>query len=476
MAEFWFVSGPESLSREDLLTLIGLQERTIAELKARVAELERRLGRNSGNSSMPPSTDVFTKPAKPVIPKSGRRRGKQPGAPGGGLALVADPDQVVDVYPSACGGCGTSLTASSEADSAGYARRQCRDIPAVSVAVTETRWHTVRCGCGYATAAPVPAQVADGPCYGPGLASLAVYLVVYQHIPVERAAQLIADVTGANVSTGWVASQLPKAAGLVAGSVRLIRALLILGHVLHADESTTNIAGRRRYLHVACTRALTLLGLAPRSRRGADGLGVLPGFRGTMVHDAYVLYDGYPDAAHQLCIAHVIRELTAQEELFAHQVWPGQIRWALSQLNKQAAAARDAGLDHIPPERAEVYLRVFHQGVAVGLSRHPRTSRTAAQSDATNLLERLRDRAHQYLRFTEDLHVDATNNRAERDLRPVKTQIKISGCHQSQTGAAHWLAVRSYISSAIKNGHGAYDALHHAFTGKPWMPAIALEG
>lgn len=182
---------------------------------------------------------------------------------------------------------------------------------------------------------------------------------------------------------------------------------------------------------------------------------MLPGFRGTMVHGAYVLYDGYPDAAHQLCIAHVIRELTAQEKLFSHQVWPGQIRWALSQLNKQATAARDTGLEHIPPQQAALYLRVHHQGVAVGLSRHPRTSRTAAQSEATNLLERLRERAHQYLGFTEDLHVEATNNRAEHDLRPVKARIKISGCHQSQTGAAHWLTVRSYTSSAIKNGIGA---------------------
>ncbi|MBS2966510.1 hypothetical protein KGA66_25950 [Actinocrinis puniceicyclus] len=47
------MSGLESLSREDLLTLIAMQQRTIEELKARVAELERRLGRNSGNSSMP---------------------------------------------------------------------------------------------------------------------------------------------------------------------------------------------------------------------------------------------------------------------------------------------------------------------------------------------------------------------------------------------------------------------------------------
>jgi hypothetical protein len=120
--------------------------------------------------------------------------------------------------------------------------------------LTETRWHTARCGSGHTHAAHVPVDVADAPCYGPGLASLTLYLVVYQHIPVERAAALIADVTGAAVSTGWVASLLPRAADLVGGSVRLIRALLALGHVLHADETTTNLAGKRGYPHVACTR------------------------------------------------------------------------------------------------------------------------------------------------------------------------------------------------------------------------------
>jgi transposase len=212
--------------------------------------------------------------------------------------------------------------------------------------VTETRWHTVGCGCGAVTTPEVPAAVPDAPCYGPGLAALAVYLLIYQHVPVERTAELIRDLTGAAVSTGWVAAQSPKAAGLVAGSLRLIKALLVLGHVLHADETTTNIAGKRRYLHAACTGSLTFLGLAPRSRAGASGLGILPGFRGTMVHDAYFqLYNGYPEARHQLCVAHVVRELTAQDELHPHQRWPRQIRWVLSQLIKQADRARAAGLD-----------------------------------------------------------------------------------------------------------------------------------
>jgi transposase len=425
-------------------------------LAVRVAELEKRVGRNSGNSNMPPSTDVFGRPkddksaggeGRGVAGKP--RRGKRRGAEGRGLALVADPDVVKDVFPQACGGCAMPFAGLSGTHSRGYVRRQCTDIAPTSATVTETRWHTVGCGCGAETSAPVAAGVADAPCYGPGLAALAVYLLVHQHVPVARTAELINDLTGAQVSTGWVAAQLPKAAGLVAGSLRLIKALLVLGHVLHADETTTNIAGKRRYLHAACTESLTFLGLAPRSRAGASGLGILPGFRGTMVHDAYFqLYDGYPEARHQLCVAHVVRELTAQDELHPHQRWPRQIRWVLSQLIKQADQARAAGLGHIAPERIAGLLRSYHRGVADGLARHPRTSRVGKQSDATNL--------------------------SERDQRPVKTQVKISGCHQSEAGAQTWLHVRSYVSSARKHGVTAFEALRLAMQGTPWMPPVAL--
>jgi transposase len=469
------VSGLESLSREDLLTLVAMQQRTIEELKARVAELERRLGRNSGNSSMPPSSDIFTKPARPDAPKPSRKRGGQPGGPGGGLALVEHPDVLEDAFPQACGGCGDLFAVLTEADSTGFTRRQRTDIPPVTARVIETRFHTVACGCGASTGAPVPAGVPDTPSYGPNLQALAVYLVVYQHVPVERAAQLIADLTGAAPSTGWIAAQLARAAHLVAPALRLIRALLTLAHVLHADETTTRIRAGRAWLHTACTDKLTLLALAARSRAGARGLGVLDAFRGTLVHDALNLYDDFPQASHQLCVAHVIRELTAQDEQHPGQRWADQIRWALSRLIEQARHARDAGLDHVPPEQAEVYLRAYRQGIAVGLSLHPRVP-ARKQSDATNLLERLRDRADQYLHFTRDLHVAPTNNQGERDLRPVKTQIKISGCHQSETGAANWLAVRSYLSTAAKHGHGAHATLRAAMTDELWMPPIAIEG
>ncbi|MGW7170245.1 DUF6444 domain-containing protein [Streptomyces sp. NPDC054884] len=113
-------------------------------LTARVAELERRLGRNSGNSSIPPSTDTFGRPVKKAAPSSGRRRGRQPGAPGGGLSMVADPDRTEDHLPAACSGCGSEL---GERDKVGFERRQVRDIPLVTVVVTGRIGAAVPAGC-----------------------------------------------------------------------------------------------------------------------------------------------------------------------------------------------------------------------------------------------------------------------------------------------------------------------------------------
>ncbi|MFG2887014.1 IS66 family transposase [Streptomyces sp. NPDC048297] len=299
-----------------------------------------------------------------------------------------------------------------------------------------------------------------------------VYLLVFQHVPVERTAQLIADVTGAAVSTGWVASLLPEAESLVADSVNLIRALLVMGHILHADETTTRIGATRRWLHVACTEFLTLLHLAPRSRAGADMGGVLPHYRGVLVHDSLSLYAGYAACTHQLCGAHLIRELTAAEEDFPDQKWHQQIRWALAGLNKHATRVRNAEITEIAPDALLLHLEAFHQGIKVGLSKHPRAE-GRKQSTARNLLERLRDQAHDVLRYADDpRHVPFTNNSGERALRPVKTQLKISGCHQSEHGARAWLTVRSYLDSARKHGISAFEAIHRAFTGNLWMPPI----
>lgn len=448
--------------------LVAQQAQVIETLTARVAELERQLGRNSRN----PSTDGPAVPNRAARRRGGRKPGKQPGAEGRSLQVVADPDEIVEHVPTSCAGCGGGLS-DALADGAvaeSVVRRQVHDIPPITARVVEHRLHRLRCRCGHRTRAAAPVGVGAPAVYGPNLRALAAYLVVYQHVPVARAAQLIADVTGARPSTGWITSVLAPTATAVAPTNAAILELLRAADVLHVDETSSNITGIRWWLHVAATPLLTAYHLhRSRGRVAVTEFDVLPAFRGTVVHDSLSLYDAYDQARHALCGAHLIRELTAAVEAHPDKVWPAQAIRALQQLNKAAHQAREQGMRHIPPDIADPCHRSFRHAVIVGLVEHPRRS-GARQSPTRNLLQRLAARAEQVVLFARDLAVPFTNNQAERDLRPTKTQLKISGCHRSADTARDWLAIRGYISTVRKHGHNVLHALRDAITGNPWTP------
>jgi transposase len=473
------VSGSELSSREELLGLIESQARVIGELtarvaaqEARIAELQRQLGRNSRNSSQPPSTDgPAVSPSRAERRRSGRRPGKQPGAGGSALFPVSNPDEVIDHLPDACGGCGGDLAGGRPA---GMVCRQIHDIPAViGREVVEHRLHRRRCGCGAVTTAAAPPGVGAPVAYGPNLRALAVYLLVFQHIPVARTAALIAEVTGARPSTGWISSVLLTVADVLVDVEKLIKSLITLAHVIHVDETSVNINGARWWLHVASTDKLTGYHLhRSRGRAAVTEFDVLPAFGGTVVRDALSVYDSYHQARHALCGAHLGRELVAAAEADPDQAWPQQALRALYGLNTAAHQARDQHIPAIPPEIADPLLDSWRHALLVGLAEHRRVP-GRRQSKTRNLLERLRDRDEQVLLFARDLSVPFTNNQAERDVRPTKTQMKISGCHRSETTAKAWLRVRGYISTVRKHGDNVLDALRDAITGNPWKPPLA---
>jgi len=472
------VPGPE-LTREELVALVEQQAQLIEQLSRRItvqdqriAELERQVGRNSGNSSQPPSADGPAAPNRAARRRgSARKPGKQPGAGGATLQVVADPDEILEHVPMACRGCGAGL---ADARPEGVVRRQIHDITQVSVQVTEHRLHRRRCRCGHRTRAEAPAGVNAPVCYGPNLRALAAYLVVYQHVPVARTAELIADVTGAHPSTGWVTSTLaPTAAGVAEANTAILDQVRT-APVINVDETSSNINGARWWLHVACTPSLTAYHLhSSRGRAAVTEFDVLPSYQGTAVHDSLTLYDAYSDARHGLCGAHLVRELTAVSEAHPARIWPPQAIRALHALNAAAHHAREQGQPQIPPEIAEPLHRSFRHAIIVGLSEHPRCP-GSRQSTTRNLLQRLAARAEQVLLFARDLAVPFTNNQAERDLRPTKTQLKISGCHRSADTARAWVAIRGYVSTVRKHGHNVLRALRDAITGNPWMPPQAL--
>lgn len=465
------------MSREELLALVSAQARTIEALTARLAvleaenaELRRRLDQNSRNSSRPPSSDGPDQavPPRSLRGKTGRKPGKQPGAQGFSLGLVDDPDETVDYLPSCCGGCGAGLATAAEA---GVLRRQVTDIAPAKATVTEHRLHRRRCGCGTVTIAPAPAGIADAPAsYGPNLRAWVVYALVFQHIPVARVVELITDLSGARPSTGWVCQVLRATAETLVEVEKLIRSLLTAAHILHVDETGTKVTGARWWPHVASTANLTTYHLdRSRGRPAIAELGVLTGFDGVLVHDCWASYNAYTDCEHALCGAHIARELVAADETHPGQHWPTQALDALFGLNTAAHEARDHRESVIPPDIADPLLHRWRQAILVGLAQHP-SSPGWKQTKTRNLLERLRDREDQVLRFATDLTVPFTNNQAERDLRPTKTQMKISGTFRSETSATAWARIRGYVSTALKHGINAFDAIHAAVTGNPWTP------
>jgi transposase len=288
------------------------QARGIAVLEARVAELERRLGQDSSNSSRPPSQDGLRKPVRSKRHGSGDRKpGKQPGAPGAHLAQVAEPDEIIVHVPDRCGGCGGELAG---ALLAGVEVRQVFDLPELRMAVTEHRVQRRRCTCGVETAGRFPEQVRAPAQYGPGIRALGCYLLVHQHLPIDRAAQLLADVLGAPVATGTLAGVVAEGAAGLGNFAATVRDLLAAAPVAHFDETGARVAGRLHWVHSASTGSLTWQTVHPKRGRAAmDAAGVLPSFRGVAVHDGWSPYWHY-QATHALCGAHLLRELEAVAE------------------------------------------------------------------------------------------------------------------------------------------------------------------
>jgi hypothetical protein len=469
---------------------IAAQAEKIAALEAVVADLRERLeaadragSRNSGNSSMPPSSDDLPgrKPPRKqrrAAERAEKKRGKQPGSPGTSMTWEV-PDRTEDHHPGGACSCGRDL---ADAADLGVARSyQQEEIPAAAAERVQHDLHRAGCACGRVHVAARPAGVPDSALStGPRLRALAVYLVVFQHVPVERCRQLIADVTGALVSDGFVHSCLAKAASLAADVVRLIRALITAAAVAGFDETTlrSGPAGDKKYVHGAFTERYSAFWLGTRSLDSMQDAGILPDFAGIVVSDRYQNYF-HPRwehiAGNQACLAHILRDYQDCAESYPGAVWPVQAQRALRGLIRAWHAALEQGLPAIPADALTPLEHEFRHAVLAGLASVPRVpgpKNSTKQHPGRELLEFCRDRRDDVLRFTKDTSIWPTNNISERGVRPLKTQQKISGRLASDEVTQDRLDIRGYIDTARKHGKNAMDVLHDLMLGRPWRPPV----
>jgi transposase len=376
-----------------------------------------------------------------------------------------------------CRGCGGRLTAEPPGEAVD--RRQVFELHA-RVEVTEHQVHAVRCPCcGEVTRGDFPTEVPAPTQYGPGMKAFAVYCDNYQLLPTERIRELVYELTGHTLSEGTLYNLNTDVSAALEPFVAQTRDLLVAADVAHFDESGVRVQGKLQWVHSASTATLTAYTIhVNRGQKAMDAAGILPTFAGVAIHDSWGPYWMYP-CDHGLCNVHHQRELQAVLELDA-QPWAGAMRDLLLTAEKAVLSALAAGQDQLPAEQLSSLTAQYDALIDQGLAANPlpdpppvpRRGRLK-NSKARNLVERLRVRKDAVLRFLHDFRVPFSNNQAERDIRMVKVQQKISGTFRSERAAQEFCRIRGYISTVKKHGLPVLVSLHQALQGRPFLPQAA---
>lgn len=425
---------------------------------------------NSKNSSKPPSAD----PNREKVSKKGmskRKPGGQKGHKGVTLSQVPDPDEVTDLTIDR-----RTLPKGRSYKQVDFEVRQVIDID-ISRFVTEYRAEVLEDEQGNRFVAEFPARVKRPVQYGNSIKANAVYMSQFQLIPYDRVRDHFVDQIDIPVSVGSIFNFNQEAFNGLDQFERWAKKALAQGDCLHVDETGINIDGKRHWLHVACTPAVTWL--SAHAKRGAlamDEIGILPAFRGVLCHDHWKPYYQY-SCQHSLCNAHHIRELERAWEQDGQQ-WAKDMQSLLIEINN-AVDEHDGCLSNNDSDRWRLKYRALLDKADTECP-PPDEAKAAVKrgrvkrSKARNLLERLRNFEEDVLRFMDVEYVPFTNNQGENDLRMTKVQQKISGCFRSMEGANIFCRVRSYISTCRKRGFTATQALTLLFEGE--MPDFMQSG
>jgi len=371
---------------------------------------------------------------------------------------------VVNHYPSACATCGAGLAPEA---SAGHSARQVFDLPEPQpLMVTEHRAHNCQCAvCGTTTRGRFPDGVNAPVQYGIRIQSFVIYLLHHQLLPEDRLVELMADLFGVKLAAATIARMSRTCAKRLRGFTEAVRDLVAGAPVKHMDETGFRIAGKTQWLHVASTALLTFYRVC--AKRGS----LLANVAGIVVHDHWKPYYTMQGVLHALCNAHHLRELKALVEIEKEE-WARKMQRLLRRACHAANLARERGVPLRPPliecfeRRYDTILAegmVFHEAQAplaqaatkAGGKRRGRVPRRTGH----NLLLRLATRRQDTLRFLRDPTVPFTNNQAERDARMMKLRQKISGGFRSLEGAIDFATIRSFLSTARKQGWNMIDAL-----------------
>jgi transposase len=441
------------LSRSLIIRLWEENER----LKAEVAELRRRLGLDSTNSDKPPSSDGYKKKKiTPGIPKEkGHRNGGQEGHKGKTLMPVEDPDRIEVHLPEQCDCCGRSFGADEDYEL--IQNRQVFDLPEPKLEVTEHRLGQIEC-CGRIQRGDYPVGINAPVQYGPGVRALVTMLSVDNKMPLEQISRLFESLYGYDLNSSTVLETLDRGYEQTEGQEKATCEHLKESEIVHFDETGIRVAGQLHWMHTASTSDSTHLFI--HKKRGMEAIAsehsVLKDFGGIAVHDCLAAYFKFENPTHVLCGAHLLRELNGLKE--NGSLWAEEMHEFLLDLYKMPRPIKGAD------DEIEKHYRIILQ--QADLEEPPPTKGKRGrpkQSPGRNLLNRLETYQDGVLAFALRAGVPFTNNQVERDLRPSKVKLKVSGCFRTVEGARTYARIQAVISTFRKREQNVFSSLRRMF-------------
>ena len=401
-----------------------------------ISILVQRLSLNSSNSSKPPASDAnrAKKSKSPIDPDKKKKPGGQVGHEGKNLSQVEHPDEIIKID--------VDLKALPKGNykEVGIESRQVVNL-IIKRHITQYDAQIVENEAGKQFRAPFPEEAKRPIQYGNTVKAHAVYMSCFQMLPYERMRDYFENQLSFAISAGTLCNFVEEAYDLLidCGFDKRLNDELMQAQEIGVDETGVNINGKRQWIHTHANDQWTLFYV--HQSRGSEAMnakGILPNFKGVMIHDHWYPYFNYKDCEHALCNAHHLRELTFVEEVLQKD-WAKHMRELLIEIKLVVEASEKQALEHEVAEAFRIRYRKILEG---GLLQSPAILRKEgqkrgkiAQSKDHNLLIRLRDFETETLRFMTNELVPFTNNRSEQRLRMIKVQQKISGCFRSIDGA-----------------------------------------
>lgn len=400
--------------------------------------------KNSKNSSKPPSSDFpKQKRTQSLRVPSGKKPGGQIGHEGTTLRMTSTPDFIEEHSPFFCSCCGEDLSA-LPGSFAG--KRQVIDIPPITPIVTEHQLFDKRCKCGHINRASFPTGVTAPVSYGENVQALTAYLSTRQYLPFKRLSELLSDVFGLSVSTGGIDYLLNKMKSKATAVYESIRQNVLKNNVIGADETGVSINGKNNWAWTFQHDNATFIAIHPnRGYKAIDAIMPEGLQNNILVTDCWSSYFKTNAASHQLCTAHLLRELTFMKEKYKYDTWANR----MAQLITKALDLRRE--NNTTKVEVDQIMNSFSDLIIEPLNKE--------MKEVITFQKRMVKYSAYVFNFLQNPDIPPDNNGSERAIRNFKIKLKISGFFKSIQGARVYATIRSVIDTAIKNNKNPLEII-----------------